>query len=180
MKTKLLFVLILTFMILAQVGCAPSTASSAACPTAAADTRLLTNTQDGYCLLYPVQDSAELPGFIVINPFTGPGDIPGDAWVNIQVQDSANRTAAQAADEAIAAAGQGFDINRSEIQVDGSQAIVVDGLPGLDLNRVVYIVRNNRLYTLNFMPWQPGGMQGTSLEHLYETILQSIHFPAAE
>ena len=51
MKTKP--VLILNFdlpTVLAQAACAPS---ANVCPTATADTKLLTNAQDGYCLLYP-------------------------------------------------------------------------------------------------------------------------------
>jgi hypothetical protein len=174
MKTKPILILILIVTMLAA--CAPS---ADACPAATADTKLLTNAEDGYCLLYPGEDSAEFPGLVVINPISSPGDMPGDAWVYIEVQDASGRTAAQAADEAIAAAGPGFDITQTEVQVDGGPAIVVDGLPGQDSNRLVIIVRNNRLYTLTFMPWQPsaaGSGQMTALEHLYETILESIHF----
>src|SRR5215213_4649180 len=105
MKTKPISMLILMLTLLAQAACAPSSAS--ACPTPTADTRLLTNTEDGYCLLYPAEDSAEMPGFVVINPISAAGDMPGEAWVNIQVQDAAGRTAAQVAEEAITAAGAG-------------------------------------------------------------------------
>src|SRR5512133_3560808 len=105
MKTKLLLVLILVLMMLVQA-CAPSasatgsaspagpTASANTCPTASADTKLLTNTKDGYCLLYPAEDSAALPGWVVINPNSNPGDTPGDAWVYIQAQDAAGRSVA--------------------------------------------------------------------------------------
>ena len=63
--------------------------------------------------------------------------------------------------------------------MDGGQAIVIDGLPGQDSNRMVVIARNDRLYTLTFEPWYPaaaGSGQTTPLEHLYETIIKSIHF----
>ena len=43
----------------------------------------------------------------------------------------------------------------------------------------VLIARNNRLYTLTFAPWYPaaaGSGQTTPLEHLYETVIKSIHF----
>ena len=176
MQAKPMLILILILTMLVQAACAPSTN---ACPTPTSDTKLLTNTEDGYCVLYPAESSTDLPDWIVINPISAPGDIPGDAWVNIQVQDAASRTAAQAADELITAAGTGFNITRDEIEVDGNQAIMIDGLPGQDSNRVVLIVRNERLYTLTFMPWQPGTAgtgQMTPLEHLYETIIQSIHF----
>ena len=41
---------------------------------------------------------------------------------------------------------------------------------------MVLIVRNDRLYALAFAPWYPGTGQVTPLEHLYETIMGSIHF----
>jgi len=173
MKTKPILILILMLTMLAQAACAPSTN---VCPTATSDTKLLTNSENGYCLLYPAEASADTPGLVAINPITGAGDMPGEGWVYIQVQDAAGRTAAQIADEAIATVDPGFDIIRTEIEVDGGQAIVLDGLPGQDSNRMVMIVRNDRLYTLIFMPWYPGTGQITPLEHLYETIMGSIHF----
>lgn len=173
MKTNAILVLILMLTMLAQAACTPS---ANACPTATSEAKLLTNTKDGYCLLYPAEHSADMPGWVVINPISGPGDIPGDAWLNIQVQDAAGRTLAQVADEVKTSTDPSFNITISEIQVDGGPAILVDGLPGLDSNRLVMMVRNDRLYTLTFMPWYPGAGQITPLEHLYETVLQSIHF----
>lgn len=193
MKTKLQVVLILVLMMLAQA-CAtsanpagsvsPTSPSSAvssprACPTATADTKLLMNTADGYCLLYPAEDSAATRGMVVVNPNSAPGDAPGDAWVIIQVENAADRSAADVAKAAIDAAGTGFNIAQTEVPMDGSQAIVIDGLPGQDSNRMVMIVSNNRLYTLTFEPWYPaaaGSGQTTPLEHLYETVIKSIHF----
>ena len=173
MKTKIILVLILMLTVLVQAACAPS---ANACPTATSDTKLLTNNEDGYCLLYPVEHSAGMPGWVVINPITGPGDVPGDAWVNIQVQDAAGRTVDQVAEEIRTTIDPGFNITIEEVQLDGGDAIVVDGLPGMDSNRLVFTVRNDRMYTLTFMPWHPGAGQITPLEHLYETILGSIHF----
>ena len=175
MKTKALLIMILILTVLGTA-CAPS---ASACPTATSDTRLLTNTDDGYCLLYPAEHSADWPGWVVINPISGPGDVPGEAWVSIEVQDSEGRTMYQVVDELIAATGPGFNITETEVEVDGSPAMVIDGLPGMDSNRMVIVVRDDRLYTLTFMPWQPGaagGGQVTALEHLYEKVMQSMHF----
>src|SRR5687768_15590836 len=104
MKTKPVLILILMLTMLAQAACAPS---ANACPTATADTKLLTNAQDGYCLLHPAEASADMPGCVVINPISAPGDIPGESWVNIQVQDAAGRTVDQVADEMVTATGPG-------------------------------------------------------------------------
>ena len=173
-KQRLILTLILT--LLAQAACVPSVPSANACPTPTPDTKLLTNTEDGYCLLYPAEASSDMPGWVVINPISGPGDVPGEAWVNIQVQDAAGRTVAQFADEVRTATGTGFNITLLEVQVDGGPAIVVDGLPGLDSNRIVMIVRNDRLYALTFMPWFPNAAEPTPLENLYTTVMDTLHF----
>ena len=147
-----------------------------ACPTPTAETKLLTNAEEGYCLLYPAEYSTSIPKYIVINPISSPGDIPGDAWLYIATAAASGRTAAQMADEQIAAAGEGFNITRFEVEVDGEQAVVVDGLPSLDSVRNVFIVHNERLYNLIFMPWYPNVAEPTPLENLYTMVMDTLHF----
>lgn len=173
MKTKTSLILILTLSLLVQAACVPS---GSACPTPSAATKLLTNTEDGYCLLYPAEHAAEFPGWVVINPIPGADDMPGEAWVSINVQDAAGRTVDQVAEEIRTTTDPGFNLTIQEVQLDGGDAIVVDGLPGMDSNRLLITVRNDRQYTLAFLPWQPGTGQVTPLEQLYEMILQSMHF----
>jgi hypothetical protein len=155
--------------------------SPAPCLSPIAGTSLYTNADDGYCLLYPSRYSAQTSRFVIINPASGPGDIPGDAWVFIQVEDAAGRTAEQAVDAQMPAEMQGFNITRQSTTIDGELAFIIDGLPGQDSNRQVFIVHNDRLYTLYFVPWQPtlliGGMgQRTPLEYLYNIVVQSFRF----
>jgi hypothetical protein len=147
------------------------------CPTEAADLKLLMNAEDGYCLLYPAEHTAIPPRFIVINPTDAlGGDKLGDAWVGIIVEAAANRTAAQVADSEIAKWGGGSNITRIEILVDGMQAVVVDGLPGPDPLRNVFIVSNDRLYRFYFMPWAKNANESTPIEKLYSTVIDTIHF----
>lgn len=148
------------------------------CPATTADMELQVNEEDGYCLLYPAAYAVNPPRLIIINPVSAPGDVPGDAWVNIVAEPASGRTAAQVADAQIAEAGEGFGIMRSEILMDGAQAIVVDGLPGPDSWRKVFVVENDRLYTMEFQPWFPSNdpAQPTPLENLYVTITNTIHF----
>lgn len=180
MNAKQRFVLILMLVMMAQTACAPS---AGACPSPAMDTELLTNVEEGYCLLYPTKYSTEAPGFIVINPVNAPGDVLGDAWVSIDSEPAAGRTAAQVAEEQIAAAGSGFNITRSETRVGGEPAVVVDGLPGPDPWRKVFVLHEDRLYTLTFLPWQPaveGAGQPTPLENLYTIVMESLRFLPTE
>ena len=146
------------------------------CPTGTPDLKLLMNLNDGYCLLYPTEDIAIPPYLIVINPTGMPGDKPGDAWVQISAEAASGRTAVQVAYGQITEAGEGFNITRSEILIDGKQAVVVDGLPGPDPWRKVFIVDNDRLYTLLFLPWSPNIEGFARLEELYSTVIGTLHF----
>lgn len=178
--------MIVLMLMLIQTACAGATAASAPtptevkpvdeCPAATAELKLLKNTEAGYCLLYPADYSTDLQNFIVINPITGPGDMPGEAWVFIQVEAASGRTAAQVADAAITPLGSGFNITKSELLIDGTQAVVVDGLPGQDSNRMILVVSNDKLYIITFAPWYPNVNDPTPLENLYTTIVQSLHF----
>jgi hypothetical protein len=142
------------------------------CPlTETADAKLYQNDEDGYCLLYPQNFTLIPPRFIVLNPVMR-GDKAGDAWVDIRVQPANGGTADQVANDAIAAVGEGFNIQMEQFDVDDTQAIVVDGLPGPDSLRNVYIVRNDRLYTFTFMPWG----QSSELDILYDWVMKSLHF----
>jgi hypothetical protein len=182
MIKKQWLVLTLMLMILMQTACAPaatSTISANDCTTATSDLKLLTNAEDGYCLLYPAGYSTDVPHYIIINPVTGAGDEPGEAWMFIEMEAAAGRTAAQVADAQIAEAGPGFNISRSDVTVDGKQGVILDGLPGQDSLRKVLIVSNDRLYTFAFTPWMPNtnaAQQPTPLEGLYKTIMDTLHF----
>jgi hypothetical protein len=75
----------------------------------------------------------------------------------------------------------GFNSIRQSPLLDGEVAIFIDGLPGIDSNRQVFIVHNDHLYTLTFEPWKLtlliGGMgQRTPLEYPYNIIIQSLRF----
>lgn len=172
-KQKLILIMMLMLSMLAQAACSNSTG---ACPSPTSETKLLTNAEEGYCLLYPAEYSTTAPHYIVINPVSGPGDTFGEAWLYIEITDAAGRTAAQIADEGIAALGEEFNITRFEVEVDGEQAVVVDGLPAQNSARYVFIVHNDRLYNLIFMPWYPNAAEPTALENLYTIAMDTLHF----
>ena len=146
------------------------------CPSEAAELKLLVNAEEGYCLLYPADDVFVPLRFIVINTDRKTADTPGAAWVDIMVEPANGLTAAQVADAKIAEWGEGFNITRAETLVDGVPAIVVDGLPGVDSSREVFIVSNDRLYRLIFMPWFPNPNEVTRMDELYKAIMDTMHF----
>ena len=151
------------------------TQSGDACPAVTADMKLLVNTEDGFCLLYPAEFTWDGQRMLVLNPVSAPGDVPGEAWLLVSISEAGGQSAAQLADARIAEIGQGFEIARTEVTIGGQPAIVVDGLPGQDSNRLVFIVSNDRLYLLAFEPWFP--QDGASpLEILYQSVVDSIRF----
>jgi hypothetical protein len=154
-----------------------SSTSTVACPSETVDSKLFTNANDGYCFLYPKEYAAFPPYMVAIHPngISGGDSLPGDAVVIVSMEAASGRTAAQVAEEKIAEAGEGFNITRSEILIDGKQAIVVDGLPGQDPWREVFIVGNDRLYILFFDPWTPNADWFSELEKLYSSVIASFH-----
>ena len=157
-----------------------SSTSTGACPSETAYLKLFMNTADGYCFLYPIGYAPLPPTMVVIHPngISGGDFLPGDALVQVTVEAASGRTAAQVADEKIAEAGEGFNITRNEILIDGKQAIAVDGLPAQDPWREVFIVDNNHLYILFFEPWTPTAEWFPELEKLYSSVIVSFHVMA--
>lgn len=171
----------LSFQNALQPTLASSSTSTDACPSETAAMKLFMNTVDGFCFLYPIEYAPLPPYMVVINPngISGGDFLPGDALVQVTVEAASGRIAAQVADEKIAAAGEGFNITRSEIMIDGKQAIVVDGLPAQDPWREVFIVDNDILYTIFFEPWTPNADWFSELEKLYSAVIDTFHvFPS--
>lgn len=113
------------------------------------------DAEAGFCFVYP-------EGFEVNQPEPGVtvvlGPIPEDAgpeplaaFLNIDVQDAAGRTAQEIVDQQLAAY-TGIDITQTPMTLDGEPAIALDGVPGLFSNRQIFIVRGSTLYILTFVP----------------------------
>lgn len=158
------------------------TAQAETCPAATADLKLMVNTENGYCLLYPAEFTWDGSRMIILNPIGigTPGDFPGEVWLVVSISEAIGQTAAQAADARFAeimgnADLSGYNITRTEIIMDGKQAVLMDGLPGQNANRLIFIVNDDRLYQFYFAPWYP--KDGTTpLEKLYQIIIDSFHF----
>ncbi len=150
------------------------------CPESAADTRLLTNTRQGYCLLYPIEYKVEKPNQSETDLVIGGLLNVQDPRVNILVEETSGRTAEAVADEVAAdveSAFPGFSVERSSITLDGVEAIVLDKLPGQDINRQVFFEYDGLLYQLTFWPAdENAGDAYTRMEVLYEMIVNWFTF----
>ncbi|MCB0095476.1 MAG: hypothetical protein KDE46_07120 [Caldilineaceae bacterium] len=141
------------------------------------DARLLLEGANGYCLLYPhsyiaahLPDGAtELVTQSLMNHT--------DPRVSIAVEEANGRTLEQvAADWESIYAHQGIDSQRGSITVDGVAAMMLDNLPGQDLNRRVVLVHNDRVYSFFFTPLGDEGDARANMEAFYQDILDSFRF----
>jgi hypothetical protein len=147
-----------------------------ACPAADAGTRVLRQPNHGYCLLYPDVYKMEKPNEMETDLVIGSLLNVQDPRVNIVAQKAEGRTAAGVADE-IVANFQGFEIERRAATVGGVDAIVLDKLPGQEINRRVILVQEDWLYDLTFLPADESlGAAFEGMAALYDRVIGSFTF----
>ena len=126
-----------------------------------------------YCFKYPQGYTLQVnDGQVeVIGPYSGLGGTEaGLVWID--AIDAQGRTAQEVADEEVNAFGGSPP--RSTVMMDGEQALVLDGMPGQDLIRKIYILHNGLLYTLNFSPYQSDNeIANAQMETLFASVTSS-------
>jgi guanyl-specific ribonuclease Sa len=146
------------------------------CPETTSDTRLLKIKRHGYCLLYPVGYKVEKPSQIETDLVVGSLLNAEAPRVNIRVEDAGGGTADELAKQITVDLGD-FPIERSGIVLGNVEAIVLDKLPGQDVNRQVLFEHDGLLYHLTFWPAdEKVGDAYTRMEVLYDTIVASFAF----
>jgi hypothetical protein len=125
------------------------------------------------CFSYP-QGYTQLPynDTVEIAAPNLPGtDMAGLFW--LEKSDAYDRTAEVIADQDMTAAGLP-SVGRSFMTLDGEQAVVLDGMPGQDFQRRVYVVHDQTLYVLAFMPTRSENKAVSGqLEALYDAVIHS-------
>lgn len=143
-------------------------------PTSADDTaQFFSSDELGLCFSYPegytplpYEDTVEIVG-----PELPAPDLRGLFW--LEKSDTYDRTAELIADQDMTAAGL-TSVARSFITLDGEPAVVLDGMPGQDLQRRVYVVHDQTLYVLAFMPTRSENQAASAqVESLYDAIMNS-------
>ncbi len=138
------------------------------CPEPKDDLGTVRDYRHGYCLLVPGD-------YTVFN--TTPDEIAivkesllnvTDPRLHIAVIPAEGRSAEGFAGEILAVV-TGIDIQSSTPEIAGQPAVVIDNLPGQDINRRVLIVYNDRLYDLTFTP-----MSSPDMETFYATIVANF------
>jgi hypothetical protein len=146
------------------------------CPTPAGAAQLLVNVDDGYCLLYPAGYVAEQTAPGATSIVLGSLMNHTDPRVSIEVSDAQGRTLAEIGDQLVADYAAGFDVVRATATVDGAEALVLDNLPGQDLNRRVAVLHNDRLYSFFFTPLGETEEARAALDAFYQGVLGSFWF----
>ena len=152
----------------------PQVLESTPVPTSVNNTaQIFSSDQLGLCFSYPegytqlpYEDTAEIVG-----PELPGSDRRGLFW--LEKSDAYDRTAEVIADQDMTAAGIP-SVGRSFVTLDGEPAVVLDGMPGQDLQRRVYVVHDQTLYVLAFMPTLSDNKAAVDqMEALYDAITNS-------
>jgi hypothetical protein len=183
-RSKLvIFMLVGLALILAACGSATAAEGLAAtppvgdgCPAETAETRVLRQPSHGYCLLYPVAYKVERPNEAETQLVIGSLLNVQDPRVSIATQKAEGRTAGQFADELLASYQQSR-VGRETVMVGGVEAVVLDQLPGQEINRRVILVQEEWLYELTFTPADATlGAAFEGMEALYDGVIKSFTF----
>lgn len=151
---------------------APASGAAVACDDPAAGAQAYSSAEYRFCLLTPA-------GYSVVE--TVPGNFSLVAGgnimdhisprVGIEVSATGDRTLAGIAGQMMEDyAPVGTDVTAQASTVDGAEAVLLDNLPGQDLNRRVVVVHNGFVYSLMFMPLNP------EAEPFYQSVLESLRF----
>jgi len=134
---------------------------------------LFSSDRLGLCFSYP-RGYTQIPynDTVEIAASDLPGsNVKGLFW--LEISDSYDRTAEVIADQDMTYAA-GLDVGRWTVTLGGEQAVVLDGMPGQDLVRRVYIVHQQTLYLLTFSPTHSENKAASDqMETLYAAVTSS-------
>lgn len=145
------------------------------------------NTDSGYSMFLPkgYEIIQTTPDSVMI---FAPQDTQGHRErATITVEPANGRTAEQAAQEATS--GMPADMLKpgTVMGLDNEMALMLDKLPGQDLNRQVFVIHAGRLYRMAFFPQNelagadPAAVEATrQMENLYAVVLNTFQFIPAQ
>jgi len=147
-----------------------------ACPEPTAGTLLQTDEILSYCLLYP--DSHTVVPLESGNTEIVVGEVMNhiDPRVSIYAEELGGRTLQQYVDEFLTGY-EGFELARTDLIVSGEAAVMLDGVPGQDFYRRVFVAHQGLVYHLLFEPYDPS-LTDTfpQAEQLYTLVMDSFTF----
>jgi hypothetical protein len=158
-----------------------STAAVDECLSPSSTTRLLSDPQRGFCLLYPVgfKPTESADGGVTLA-----ADSPGGAnrsKVVVQVKDAGGKTAEQFADELVAEAQReapGVTVERPfGLTIGYEWAQLLEEVPGPEPSRHVLAVHSGKIYHLTFTPDDASDDTAQAqMQALYDLVVRSFRF----
>jgi hypothetical protein len=180
------FYMVLVFLMVILTACgagaalepAADAASGAGCAPAPGEATLLQEETLGYCLHYPAGYEARTLGENVMEIAPAGAEaslIAEGSQMTVKVSPADGRSAEeiaddfynQIADDVVAE----FGVERETAVVDGVTAQVIDNVPEQNASRYLFLVQDDRLYTLTFLPADAEGM-----DSFYQEVLDSFRF----
>jgi len=148
------------------------------CIRSSDEVRLLINSVHGYCLQYPAEYDVFHPNESEMKLFKRSMLNVSEPSVSIKVQPADGMTADQAADGFLASYTLlESDVVRVTLEIDGEAAIMLDRLPGQEINRQVFVLHNDYLYQLTFLPMDESQPEiYARAEALFNTVVGSFNF----
>jgi hypothetical protein len=146
------------------------------CPAVTDTLQRLVVPEGRYCLGYPSEYKVEKPGagetILVIGGLLD----ATNPRTHIRVVDAAGLTA-EAAAQKVVEDFKDFTLERSAVTVAGESGVLLDKVPGQDINRRVLFVHDGLLYDLTFAPADPGaGDAFAGMKALQNQVLGSFTF----
>jgi hypothetical protein len=151
----------------------PQVVESTPIPTIVSDTtEFFSSDQLGICFSYPQgYTQIEADAVEIAAPDLPDSTTKGLFW--LEISDAYNRTAETIADQDMTLA-TGLNVGRWPMTVGGEPAVVLDGVPGQELQRRVYVVHQQTLYVLAFWPTlSENKAAGDQMEDLYAVVTNS-------
>jgi hypothetical protein len=138
---------------------------------------LYTNESHGYCLFVPDTHQTFEPTDTATVFAVGSVQDVSIPRVAVNVTDAAGEDTLAAADRIEMEFGMPDMTTRSNVLLNGEEAVVLDNLPGQDTNRRVIIVHNGRLYDLMFSPvGEDYGELAQRTDQVYQSVVDSFRF----
>ncbi len=155
----------------------PATPTPTAKPEPTGEMPLITMEEYGFQLRYPAEYQASIFRNGICLTLERGYSPPGLCHIknfSIEVYEAEGRSLGEVADEAAAIGNSDVEVRRTRLMVSGEEAVLLDGIGGVDRLRIVVIVQGDRAYVLTFVGWQENQQEISPLGVLYDTVINSF------
>ncbi len=150
------------------------------------DSSLLVSPEAGYCLRYPAKFQPRFRNTLAPPAGTwgvtlfDPNDSNGTVSLDIQTAPANGRTLDQVVAEELSHYPKevAAQVTQTPAQLGGEVAMILDGLPGILLNRQAFVIDGDRLHHFVLLPWHDRAFEDRQAEvqALWDAVVSSFAF----